>query len=295
MNLVDIAVLVETVQAGSLAAAARRLGITPMAASRSLAALEAEIGVRLMHRTTRSTALTAEGEAFLPFAQTMLENEADGVAAIRPSAAGATGLLRVTASAAFGRKMVIPMMADFLADNPALRADLILSDALLDLAAHGIDVAIRIAQLHDSDLIARQLAANPRALYASPDYLKKAGIPRTIPDLQQHQCLSFPGDTHWAFSSGSETIRIRPNSRFTASSMDGLHEACRLGMGITLLSEWDAKDQAQSGDLQQITLQDATPVPLIIWAVYPTARMVPMKVRTFIAAFSAYLRNTGSA
>ena len=123
IDLNDVAVLVEAVAAGSLAGAARRLGIGPMVASRRLSALEEELGVRLVHRTTRALALTPEGEAFWPYAQTLLENATDGRAAVRPAASGAAGRLRVTSSVPFARKVVAPMMAGFLCDNPALEVE----------------------------------------------------------------------------------------------------------------------------------------------------------------------------
>ena len=121
-----------------------------MAASRRLVALERELGVRLMHRTTRSISLTAEGEAFLPHAQAMLEAGAAARAAIAPTGGGASGLLRVTAPAAFGRKIVAPLVPRLLAENPALRIDLQLTDVVVDIVGGGLDVAVRIAPLKDS-------------------------------------------------------------------------------------------------------------------------------------------------
>ena len=168
INLTNVTVLLEAVQAGSLAAAARRLRITPMLASRRLAELEAEVGARLMHRTTRALALTVEGEAFLPHAQALLEEEALARAAVRPVSAGLTGILRVTASVPFGRKVVAPQVAVFLRDHPGLQIDLLLSDGIVDIVAQGIDLAIRIAPLRENALIARRLADNPRASMRRP-------------------------------------------------------------------------------------------------------------------------------
>ena len=133
MNVDCIAVFVEATRTGSLAAVARKLGLAPMAASRRLAALEAELSVRLVHRTTRALALTVEGEAFLPYAEAIMEDAANARAAVRPSAAGAAGLLRVTASEPFGRKVVSAMLPAFLAANPDLRVDLLLTDGLVDI------------------------------------------------------------------------------------------------------------------------------------------------------------------
>ena len=290
MNLFDVSVLVEAVQAGSLASAARRLGISPMVASRRLAALEQELGVRLVHRTTRSLAPTGEGEAFLPYAQAMIEDEANARAAVRPSQAGVSGMLRVTASVPFGRKVVAPMIPDLMRAHPDLRVDLLLTDSIVDIVAHGIDVAIRIAQLRDNALIAKRLAANPRALYAAPAYLDAYGAPAKLADLDRHQCLVTTGTTHWSFDQGATIVRQKIGGRFTASSVEALHQACVGGLGIANLSAWDVQEALEAGRLVAVPLSDAVPEPLAIWAVYPTSRLVPPKVRAFVAVLEKRLR-----
>jgi len=290
MDLADLAVLVEAAQAGSLAAAGRRLGITPMAASRRLAALEAELAVRLVHRTTRSLSLTPEGEAFLPHAQAMLEQEADGRAAVRPAQAGASGLLRITASVPFGRKIVTPMMAGFLRDNPDLRVELLLTDGVIDIAAQGIDLALRIGPLRDSTLVARRLADNPRGLYASPDYLARRGTPATMTDLGAHECLLLPGMAQWRFERGGKTLQQRISGRFTADSYEALQQAAIEGLGIVRLSAWNVQDDLASHRLVEIILTDAVIPAQSVWAVYPTTRFAPAKVRLFVEAFQAHMR-----
>lgn len=290
MDLDDVAVFAEATQTRSLAAAARRLGIAPMAASRRLAALEQELGVRLLHRTTRTLALTPEGDAFLPHAQAMLEDEGEARASVRPAEAGASGLLRLTASVPFGRKVVAPLIPAFLHANPDVRVDLLLSDGIVDIAGQGIDLAIRIAHLRDSNLIARKLAANPRVLCASPDYLAEHGLPRMRAELAEHACLSVTGTRHWDFVAyPSKPVRQRVSGRFTASSPEALLAACLGGAGIAMLSDWSVADDVAAGRLVRICLEDGTPDPLDIWAVYPTSRLLPAKTRLFIAALEESL------
>lgn len=291
MDLADLAVLVEAAQAGSLAAAGRRLGLTPMAASRRLAALEAELGVRLLHRTTRALSLTAEGEAFLPHAQAMLEQEADGRAAVRPAEAGAAGLLRITASVPFGRKIVTPMLARFLQANPELRVELRLSDSLIDIAAQGVDLALRIGPLRDSTLVARRVAASPRGLYAAPDYLARRGTPATTADLAAHECLLLPSMTQWTFERAGKPVRQRISGRFVADSYEALHQAAIEGLGVVRLSAWNVQDDLAAGRLVEVALTDAILPEQAVWAVYPTARFVPAKVRLFVEAFQAHMRD----
>lgn len=290
MNLQDLAVFAEAVRSGSLAAAARRLGLNAMAASRRLAALETELGVRLVQRTTRALSPTAEGEAFLPHAQAMLDEQASALAALRPAGAGVSGQLRVTASAAFGRKVVAPMIARFMAANPDLGVDLLLTDDQVDIVAQGIDVAVRIAKLRDNHLVARRLADNPRRLCAAPAYIARHGKPRVLSDLVDHACLLGTGGSHWVFVRNGKTVRQKVGGRFTASSIEALHQACIGGLGIANLSGWNVEDDLRAGVIEPIRLEDAEPEPLAIWAVYPTARLVPAKVRAFVGALEQELR-----
>lgn len=290
MDLAELAIFVESVRAGSIAGAARRLGIGAMAASRGLAALEREVGARLVHRTTRSLSPTTAGEAFLPHAQAMLEAQADGLSAVRPNEAGLAGMLRVTASAAFGRKVVAPMIPAFMRAHPALQVELLITDEQVDIVARGIDVAVRIAKLRDNHLVARKLADNPRRLVAAPAYLAERGTPGRIEDLADHACLLPTTMTHWEFVRAGKRVRQRVGGAFTANSIEAIHQACLGGLGIANLSHWDVDPAIRSGALVEVALEAAIPDPLAIWAVYPSAQLVPAKVRAFIDALAATLR-----
>jgi DNA-binding transcriptional LysR family regulator len=290
MNLAEVSVFVEAVRARSLAGAGRRLGIAPMLASRRLAALEEELGVRLVQRTTRVLALTPEGEAFVPHAQAMLEAEAEALGSIRPSGAGAAGVLRITASVPFGRQVVAPFIAAFLSRNPDLHIDLLLTDGIVDIVGQGIDLAIRIARLRDSELIARKLAPNPLGLYAAARYLQERDPPRRIADLAEHDCLTISGVQQWPFlNAAGKPVRQRVGGRFSASSPEALRAACLGGAGVGLLSGWMAADDRAAGRLIALTLDDGTPEPLDIWAVHPSSRLVPAKTRLFIEGLAEHL------
>jgi DNA-binding transcriptional LysR family regulator len=291
LELADLTVLIEAVQQGSLSAAGRRLGLTPVAASRRLAALEAEIGVRLVHRTTRSLSLTPEGEAFLPHAEAILAHAEDGRAAVAGGEEVAGGLLRVATSVPFGRKVLTPMLAGFLAEHLRLRVELLLSDAVVDIAAQGIDVAIRFGELRDSMLVARRLSDNPRGVYASPAYLAEHAAPTRIAELAQHECLAVPAGRHWTFDRNGRTVRQAVAGRFAADSMEALHEAAVRGLGIVQLSEWNVRDDLARGRLVEIKLADGVVPDQGIWAVLPTRRLVPRKVHFFLDALSAHLSN----
>lgn len=287
IDLVDLAVFVEAVDAGSLAGAARRLQIPPMTASRRLAALEAKLGVRLVHRTTRHLSLTGEGEALLPRAQALIEAEQSLREEARPAPGAISGTLRVAASATFGRRVLTGFLGSFLQRNPALRVELLLQDQISDIVDQGVDCAIRIGILQDSTMIAQPIADNPRALYASPIYLDRVGRPTTMRDLARHDCLVQPGTTHWRF--GPRELGQRVSGVFSANSMEALQEAAVQGMGIALLSEWAARGDVSAGKLEPIALAEGEPEPFRIWAVYPTTRFVPPKVRQFIAELREHL------
>ena len=289
MKFEDIEVFVEAVQTGSLAGAARRLSLSAMAASRSLNNLEMELGVRLVHRTTRSLSPTSDGEMFYPHAVSLLEGQANALADLRPQGSALTGHLRITASEAFSRRVVAPMLPAFMLQHPSLRVDLLSTDEQLDIVDKGIDVAIRIAPLRDNRLVARRLADNPRVLCAAPAYLSTWGSPRLVSDLLSHSCLVNIGTTHWTFECGEKPVRQKVSGRFAASSIDSLFEACVGGLGIANVSRWYVSPFLKSGVVSEVVLEDAEPETLNIWAVYPTSRLVPLKVRKFIEALEQCL------
>jgi DNA-binding transcriptional LysR family regulator len=283
MDTAAVAVLVEAALAGSLAGAARRLDISPMVATRRLAALEHNLGVRLVHRTTRSLSLTPEGEAFLPYAQALVEGEAAARANLRAAKEGVSGTLRVNTSLAFGRKMLAPIIPRLLKTHPALKIDLELTDAIVDISGTGTDIAIRLAKPRENSLIARPLGPSPRVLVAAPDYIATYGRPATTADLKRHACLSLSGAGRWPFRIDGRDRLIPINIRLSANSADALHDACLHGAGITLLSHWNVRQDLLDGTLVQLVLDDATTEEHTIWAVYPTAKLVLPKVRMFIA------------
>lgn len=285
MNTEGLAVLVQAMASGSLSAASRRLGVTPIVASRRLAALERTLGVRLVNRTTRSISLTAEGEDFLPHAREMLEREALAVAALHPGAEGVSGLLRATAPAVLGREIIIPMLAPLLETHPNLRIELQLTERMVDLVGEGLDLAVRIADLKDSSLVARRVGTVRRILVASPDYLARRGRPSTTADLAAHECLTLLGARHWLFDTPTGLERVRVSGRLASDAIDGLHAACRSGLGIAMLSDRSTRDDLETRRLVSLPL-DAAPHAPPISAIYPAARTVAPKVRLFLRALS---------
>ena len=232
MDFTALALLIETATAGSLAEAARRLRLSPMKATRLISALEDEVGTRLLHRTTRALSLTEEGLVFLPHARTLVEERAAALASVQGAGAGPAGLLRISASLAFGRQIVAPLVVDFMGRHPEVQVDLQLTDSVVDIVAEGIDLAIRIADLRDSSLIARRIADNPRLLVAAPAYIERCGAPTSLSDLQSHECLASRSATHWSFRVAARSRAVKVIGRFTANSIDAINEGCRGVLGI---------------------------------------------------------------
>jgi DNA-binding transcriptional LysR family regulator len=270
--------------AGSLSAAARQLGTTPMSVSRRLAALEAELGARLFHRTTRSLSPTAEGEAFLPHAIALIDTRDSALEAVSSYSSGLSGLLKVTAPNLIGHAVIVPLVAELIAGNPALRVDLSLSDGVTDITSAGLDVAIRVAPMKPSDMIATRLGDNPYILCASPAYIARFGAPATICELSGHRCIKLHAMDSWPFKRGSDLERVRTDGPLSANTVDAVRAACIVGVGIAMMTYWDVHEQIERGELIRISLSDAEPNELGIWAVFPTRRQLPMRVRALIDA-----------
>ena len=285
----DLRIFLAVTTAGSLSAAGRVLDLAPMQVSRRVAALEAELGVRLFHRTTRSVSLTAEGEAFMPYASTMTEAEDSARAELSPSPTQATGVLRLTAPSVFGQSIVMPLLTSLLRQHPELRVDLDVSDRVIDIVGQGLDLALRIAPLGDSELVARRIAANPRLICAAPSYLKQYGRPATLADLESHHCIILQTMPRWPMVVNGQLRRHRTSGPLSTSSVDAVRTAAVQGLGLAMLSYWDVFRQLADKSLVQIELQDASMEDLSVWAITPTRRYMPTRVKVFLDALEAEL------
>jgi len=280
----DMAAFVEVIRQGGFSAAARALGRTPSAVSKQIARLEERLGVRLLYRSTRRLRMTEEGEAYYRRAVAILSDIEEAEAAVTQSRVSPRGVLRVTNSIAFGRNQIVPMLPEFLGAYPDLKLQLSLSDNLVDLVEEGYDVAVRMAELTDSSLVARRLATDHRVVCASPAYIEKFGAPRTPDDLRNHNCLVYFDRrlrNEWELSIDGKLRRFPVNGRFEANSGIAVHEAALSGLGIAYLATFLVAPDVKAGRL--VTLLDdyitgGTP----IYAVYPHRRHLSPKVRVFI-------------
>ena len=264
---------------GGVSAAAQDLSLSPASASARLVKLEETIGFRLFNRTTRAVSLTTDGEAFLPYAQQIVETLETGLNAVKGQGAEAEGLLRITMPGSFGRMYIIPALVDFHARHPRVSLDLRLSDTVLDVVEGAYDLIIRNAPLADSNLILRKLAPDRRLLVASPSYLEQHGTPSVPDDLLEHQCVSLAEATKWTFENG-QTVSV-PRS-FVINDGEALRKVLEQGMGIGIKSVWNANKSLKSGLLVEVLPNFPIVTEASIWLLYPSRRIIAPKVHAMI-------------
>jgi DNA-binding transcriptional LysR family regulator len=277
---------------GSLTAAARAESVAPAIIGRRLDALESRLGVKLLVRTTRRISLTHEGSAFLEDCQRLLTDLSNAEASVSAGGVKASGHLRITAPAGFGRRHVAPLVPRFRELHPEVTVSLNLSDRVVDVAGEGYDCAVRVGDLPDSSLVSVRLADNRRLCVAAPAYLQRRGAPATPADLARHDCLALSSDASqtrgWAFSMPAETDpsqrevqHLRPGGPLDCSDGQVLHEWCLAGLGIAWRSTWEVEADIQAGRLQSV-LDDFAAPPNGIYALFPQRKHLALRVRLWI-------------
>ncbi len=281
-NLGDLEVFVRVIAAGSMSTAARDLGLSPAVVSKRIKRLEDKLGTRLLQRTTRQISLTEAGQGFHERVLTVLGGleEAEAFASGRSSEVN--GTLKISASTSFGRMHVAPHLKPFMEAHPDLAIHLVLSDEFTDIVGGGFDLAIRIAELNDSSLVARRLAPVRRVLCAAPAYLAEHGTPATLDDLKRHRCLPAHNHESWRLEGPNGPVTLRPEGMLITNSSEVIREAVIAGLGIALRSTWDVGAELKSGTLVQVLPQYESSRNVALSAVYPSRQFLPAKVRLFI-------------
>ncbi|HJV53356.1 MAG TPA: LysR family transcriptional regulator [Noviherbaspirillum sp.] len=280
-------IFVRIVETGSLTAAADALDTSLTSVVRSLAALEGTLGARLLNRTTRRMALTDEGREYFERCRRVLAEVEEAESVLSARQAKPAGRLAITAPVMFGRLHVGPVVADFLAAYPSVQAELMLLDRVVDLLDEGMDVAIRIGHLRDSSLVAIPLGTTRRIICASPDYLRRAGMPERPADLARHRCLQFRGVTpgvEWEFSdgeAGARPVRVLVKGVLATNQIDIALDACVKGLGCAAFLDYQVREALAGGALLRI-LQAFEPVPIPVHVVYPHSRLLSSRTRSFV-------------
>jgi DNA-binding transcriptional LysR family regulator len=283
-RVTSLSVFVKVVEGSSFAAAARHFGLSPAMVSKHIVSLEERLGARLLNRTTRQVSPTEIGREFYERSTRILADLDEAEQAASALQATPKGLLRLNGPLSFGIRHLAPAIIDYLAACPEAAIDVTLSDRVVDLVDEGFDLAIRIARLADSSLIARRITPCRIVACAAPAYLKKHGAPRRPADLTAHNCLGYSYAAfrnEWRFTGPDGAVSVRIAGRLNANNGDVLRLAALRGEGIVIQPTFLIGDDLASGELVSI-LPGFVPDELVIQAVYPHSRHLSVKVRSFI-------------
>jgi DNA-binding transcriptional LysR family regulator len=291
-RLHELGIFVRAAEIGSFSRTARELGTTQPSISRTVAALEARLGVKLFLRTTRRITLTDAGYMLLQRARLILP-EIDAAEDAARGTDDLRGVLKLAMPVAFGIREVIPRLPAFLADHPQLKLDLAMADGAEDLVAEGVDMALRLGKLADSGFGARKLASAPRFLVASPSYLGRRGTPVALDDLTAHDCVFGPGASGrsgWASLSGRSERSLILTERFNVVSAEGVIALAKAGLGIAIASLWMCRAEIAAGELLPI-LPEFLLAPAEVHVVFPAGRQPSRKVRVLTDYLVTALRS----
>ena len=293
MDRIDgLRTFVSVVEAGSFTAASDRLGISKKLASKYLGELEAEVGVRLLNRTTRSLSLTSAGQRFLPRAVGLVESYDQLLADVRETDRGLAGTLRVAAPVTFGELFLHEALSVFREEHPELFIDLRLSDRFVDLAAEGFDLALRIGALDDSALMSRRLGETDLIVVGTPDYLAAHGRPEHPNDLKHHCCIrdsNLRAGHSWPFEISGAMRRHAVTGGFQVNSATAVRSSVLRGDGLGLCPDFAVARDIASGQLQRV-LVDFPSGTLGIHAVFNEARHLPARTRAALDFLATYFR-----
>lgn len=285
---------VRIVEKGSLTAAAEALETSLPSVVRTLAALERDVGVRLLNRTTRRMHLTDEGVQYLEQCRTVLQSVLELDEMFSSRQAQPQGRLAVTASVLFGRRYIAPILGDFVGRYPAVNGELLLVDRVVNLVEEGMDVGMRIGHLGDSSLVAIPVGKVRRVVCASPQYLRRFGTPRSPEDVRKHRCVRFsaiaPGQD-WDFYIGRKKMAVPIASAFSSNQVDAAMDMCLAGLGLGMFLSYQVAPHVATKNLRCV-LTGYEPEPLPVNIIYPHSRLQSSRVRVFVDECVATLRKT---
>jgi DNA-binding transcriptional LysR family regulator len=269
------------VEHGGFTAAAQRMNLSVSAVAKSVARLEADLGVQLIARSTRHVAVTESGKEFYARCEQILEDIENAEGSVKHGHRSPEGRMRILLPASFGRGTFLPRLGDFMSRYPGIVLDVHLNDRPVDLISQQFDLAVHIGELNESSLISRALTRGPRVTGTSPSYLKKHGEPRTPQDLIQHSCIVSTFGSAWPYRIGKRDIRIKVPERLLVSSSDAMRESALLGLGIIQANWWTLRHDIASGRIKPLLTKyavEGSPISVV----YPASRFVPQRLRVLI-------------
>ena len=282
MKIEDVVLFERITALNSISAGGGACGLSATVSSDRLKRLETDLGCTLLNRTTRSMSMTDEGTRFLRYAKDLIKQYEAARHSVGRRSEIPSGLLRVAAPVLFAKKFLPQAINEFLTGYPEARLDLNLSDEVLNYAAEGIDVAIRIGRLKDSTFVARKLGESHRVVCASPSYIRCNGMPSHPSDLDQHDCIIFVGERTWRLRNDQEGLRIRVSGRFNTNSAEMATQAALDGLGIALRSLWDITDDLKAGRLVRVLPDYEVPTEMSIYAISPPGHFISPAARVFV-------------
>ncbi len=272
------------VESGSFSAVSRETQISQSTVSKQIAALEAYLETTLLNRSTRQLNLTESGQRYYQRCCQILDEVADTEAELLQQQEQATGTLRISVPIAAGRMKILPCLWEFIEQYPRLKLDINFDDNYVDLVKQGVDVAIRIGELTDSSLIAKKMGSVPRYMVASPAYIKKYGEPKTLADLQQHNCMVYSllaTGNEWHFNSNRGKEKVSVQGRFSSNSPDAIRQAVLNGQGIAVILGWLVEEDIEKGRLK-LVLNEYVPMALDLNAIYQQRHFMPAKIKLLL-------------
>jgi DNA-binding transcriptional LysR family regulator len=285
-SITDLEIFARVVTAGSMSAAGREMGLSPAVISKRVSHLEEHLGARLFNRTTRQLQMTETGRGFYERVVNILSNIEEAEAFVSCGNTKPGGTLKLTAPTAFSRMHLAPHLGGFMKQYPGLSIEIISTDIILDIVREGIDIAIRIAELEDSSLVAKKLAPCRRFICASPAYLKEYGEPKSLADLSRHK-IFIENHKVWKLTGPEGPVTLRPTADVKTNSSEIVHQAVVSGLGIALRSTWQTREELLSGDIVPILTQYRESPGIAVHAVYPCKQYIPAKLRVFIDYLSS--------
>jgi LysR family transcriptional regulator for bpeEF and oprC len=294
-NLNAVRVFAKVAETRSFTDAAKHLALTASAVSKAITRLEEDLGVQLLHRTTRSVGLTNEGLLFFERCQQILADVEEAENALSHAQSAPRGHLRVHMPVGFGRRVVVPALSRFIDRYPGIVVDAELSDRMVDHAYEGIDVAVHIGEPADVRLVARKLCNLRFVACASPDYLARHGEPRTPDDLEHHHCLAYVlmhtgRYREWHFVRDGKTFAKTVSGRLNINNSDSLLEAAIAGLGIVMISNFIAADALRTSRLRAV-LTEYVPVGPQVSAIYRPSKNLSPRVRAFVDFLTEVITN----
>ena len=283
-SLAGLSVFAQVVESGGFTAAGAVLGLTPSAVSRQVSQLEDRLGARLLNRTTRRISLTEIGAAYYERARAALDTLAEAEQAVVDLSAAPSGVLKVSIPSIFGSFHIAPILPEFVRRHPDITLDVSINDRFVDLVDEGLDIAIRVAELRDSSLVARRIAPFRRLVCGSPDYVARHGRPQAPDDLDAHDCLvltTYQPRGHWQFGAGKAIRSLRITGSIETNSVDVLRQAALAGVGLVQLPSYVLSNDVRSGALLPL-LTGLEADNRNVYAVYPASRHLSPKVRAFV-------------